>query len=598
MTERAGVNLSNRTGSYVPYQAIFGQGQNVRFNEITVEKFLDEKQVALKVGFYPMGNDFAVLPYLCNFMNDELCGHPITLFGNSGWADGPAGRWTGRIKYHITNELQIQAAAVDSNPLYTMRQDGFKLNFTGNTGVIAPVEFKYQLGKNPSDYGGTYNLGGYYDSSARPNLANPKTFTEGLFGFYFEAAQQIIKWGPENTDGLALFGVFTVSDQNTAKFKNAYDAGFAARGVVPDRPLDILSFGWAGIYINPRFQFRLAEAGSRSRPANRSSSSTTPSSLSPHCFFARASNTTSAPVGHRLIRTPGSSASTSSSLCDGSGSRWPTGGRCSVRGPEALAMRGLPGAARRPGGILRSPHFRAENSVSDKRTKTNSDRIHRLDEQDRSSPVTLHGGMVKRVAGTACPRFLMALALAFGVIASATAPPLSIAAGEAPAEFIQTLGNDLVAEMRSAASLDQKEAYFRQLLRQDFDMDGMSRLVLGPYWRTASLGQQQEFRALLEKHIMLSHGRRLTEASGGDFRVTGSRTDPNGVVVVTGELITPLSARNEVDVQLGMVDGFYRIQDVAFDNVSMVLSYRSEIQSVPSHGEQLEALLTAMREEH
>jgi porin len=261
MTERAGVNLSDRTGSYVPYQSIFGQGQNVRLNEITVEKFLDEKQVALKVGFYPMGNDFAVLPYLCNFTNDELCGHPITLFDNSGWADGPAGRWTGRIKWHITDELQIQAAAVDSNPRYTMRQDGFKLNFTGNTGVIAPVEFKYQLGKNPSDYGGTYNLGGYYDSSARPDLANPKTFTEGLFGFYFEAAQQVIKWGPENTEGLAIFGVFTVSDQNTAKFKNAYDGGIASRGVFPGRELDILSIGWSKIDINPRFQFALAKSG-------------------------------------------------------------------------------------------------------------------------------------------------------------------------------------------------------------------------------------------------------------------------------------------------------------------------------------------------
>lgn len=128
----------------------------MRFNEITLEKFLDEKQVAVKVGFYPMGNDFAVLPYLCNFTNDELCGHPITLFNNSGWADGPAGRWTGRIKYHITDELQFQTAAVDSTPLYTIRQDGFKLNSSGNTGVIAPAEFKYQLGKSPSDYGGTY----------------------------------------------------------------------------------------------------------------------------------------------------------------------------------------------------------------------------------------------------------------------------------------------------------------------------------------------------------------------------------------------------------------------------------------------------------
>ena len=75
-------------------------------------------------------------------------------------------------------------------------------------------------------------------------------------------------------------------------------------------------------------------------------------------------------------------------------------------------------------------------------------------------------------------------------------------------------------------------------------MDGISRFVLGPYWRTASPEQQQEFRVLLEKHIMLSHGRRLAEAGGGDFRGTGSRTDPNGVVFVTGELITPRAERS------------------------------------------------------
>jgi phospholipid transport system substrate-binding protein len=206
--------------------------------------------------------------------------------------------------------------------------------------------------------------------------------------------------------------------------------------------------------------------------------------------------------------------------------------------------------------------------------------------------------MVKRIAGTSFPWFARALTLAFTVIAGAAAPPLATAAGETSAEFIQTLGKDLLAEMSSAASLDQKEAYFHQILRQDFDMDGIARFVLGSYWRTASPEQQQEFRALLENHIMHSHGRRLAEAGGGNFRVTGNRTDPNGVVVLTGEFITPQGARNQVDVQLGIVDGLYRIQDVAFDNVSMASSYRSEIPSVlASHGGQLEALLTAMREE-
>jgi len=94
--------------------------------------------------------------------------------------------------------------------------------------------------------------------------------------------------------------------------------------------------------------------------------------------------------------------------------------------------------------------------MSDKRTKTNSGRIHWLDEQDRSSPVAWH------------------------------AP----AADETPAAFISTIGNDALAEMRSTASLDQKLAYFRQMLSQDFDLDGISRFVLGPYWRTASPEQQ------------------------------------------------------------------------------------------------------------
>jgi len=196
------------------------------------------------------------------------------------------------------------------------------------------------------------------------------------------------------------------------------------------------------------------------------------------------------------------------------------------------------------------------------------------------------------------PRFLRAITVAIAVIAGAVAPPLAAAADETAAEFVRSGANDVLAEMRSAASLDQKAAYFRQVLHQDFDMVGISRFVLGPYWHTASPEQQQEFRVLLEKHIMLSHGRRLAEAGGGDFRVTGSRTDPNGVVFVTGELIAPQGARNKVDFQLGVVDGLYRVQDITIDDVSMVVSYRSEIQAVlASHGGQLGALLTAMREE-
>ena len=97
--------------------------------------------------------------------------------------------------------------------------------------------------------------------------------------------------------------------------------------------------------------------------------------------------------------------------------------------------------------------------MSDKRTKTNSERIHRLDEQDRSSHVAWHAPAVKRVPGSAFPRLLRALTLAFGVTAGAVAPSLAPAADETPAAFISTIGNDALAEMRSTASLDQKLGY-------------------------------------------------------------------------------------------------------------------------------------------
>ena len=263
MTDRAGRSLAaDRTGSYFAYQEIFGQGQNLRFNEITIEKFLLQKELALKVGFYPMGSDFSTLPYVCNFTNVGFCGHPQSEPVNSGWSDAPAGRWGGRAKWHITDELQIQGGVYDVNPRYTLRQDGFKLDFSGNTGVIAPIEIAYQLGKNPEDYGGTYKIGAYYDSSAVPNLADPAVFDQGRQGLYLEAAQQVYKWGPGLRSGLAVFGIFTVSDQNTAKFKHYYEAGAASRGVFPGRDLDILSLGWVRTDINPRFQFQLATAGS------------------------------------------------------------------------------------------------------------------------------------------------------------------------------------------------------------------------------------------------------------------------------------------------------------------------------------------------
>src|SRR6266853_396643 len=93
----------------------------------------------------------------------------------------------------------------------------------------------------------------------------------------------------------------------------------------------------------------------------------------------------------------------------------------------------------------------------------------------------------------------------FVVVAGMMATPGPAAAGEYPADFISALGNQGLAVIRSNAAIDQKAAYFHQMLRQDFDLARISRFGLGPYWRAASEREQQEFSRLLVDHLEPDH---------------------------------------------------------------------------------------------
>ena len=204
----------------------------------------------------------------------------------------------------------------------------------------------------------------------------------------------------------------------------------------------------------------------------------------------------------------------------------------------------------------------------------------------------------KRTAKRTAPslaKLARAYIVALGVIAAASAAPHPATAGEAPAAFINTLGDRALAVIRSDAPLAQKAAYFRQMLRQDFDITGISRFVLGPYWRVASAAQQQEFRNLFEDDLLHFYGRRLAQYDGESFRVTGSRSNPDGAIVES-QLIRPQGPPIEIDWRLGVRDGLYKIDDVAIEGVSMALARRSEFAAVIERdGGQIEGLINLLR---
>jgi hypothetical protein len=121
------------------------------------------------------------------------------------------------------------------------------------------------------------------------------------------------------------------------------------------------------------------------------------------------------------------------------------------------------------------------------------------------------------------------LAVAAAVIAGLSWAPRPAAAEDRPAAFISALGEQAPGVIhRPGLPLAGKAAYFRQPIRQNCDMSGILRFVLGPYWRVANPGERQEFSALLTQRLIHHYGRRLAQDGDGVFVASGSRTGPDG----------------------------------------------------------------------
>ena len=193
------------------------------------------------------------------------------------------------------------------------------------------------------------------------------------------------------------------------------------------------------------------------------------------------------------------------------------------------------------------------------------------------------------------------------LITGGVAPPSPAAAGADPAMFINNLGKQLRV-VSSCTSPEQKLAGIRGLFREDFDIPGLSRLVLGRFWRIFSPSEQQEFLGLFESFVVLIYSERLLEYAdgGGGLRAISSRAEPDGAIVYSeltreagpsvghGPTLHPI----RVDWRLSVRDGMYKISDVIIDGLSMAANGRSQLEGVVErNGGRAQAILAVMRQQ-
>lgn len=181
--------------------------------------------------------------------------------------------------------------------------------------------------------------------------------------------------------------------------------------------------------------------------------------------------------------------------------------------------------------------------------------------------------------------FLKNLILVFSVLMAGWCQQAYAAPPEAAREFVsrmaeRTLG--IIADEK--LTQEQKKADFRKMLQNHFDMDTISRFALGRYWNVATPEQRKEYRKLLNVTIIDVYTDRFDNYQGEKFEVAAARPEAGGDVLVTSYILPQDKPKVKVDWRVREKDGKFRIVDVIVQDVSMVVTKRSDFASVIQRG--------------
>jgi phospholipid transport system substrate-binding protein len=162
--------------------------------------------------------------------------------------------------------------------------------------------------------------------------------------------------------------------------------------------------------------------------------------------------------------------------------------------------------------------------------------------------------------------------------------------------FVGTLGEQAIQVLGPSVSEVQRQARFRELFRNDFDLPGIGQFVLGRYWRVATPQEQKDFLGLFQEYLVRAYSARLGQYGGEPFHVTGAR--PNGAeTIVASQIIRTNGTPIAVDWYLITQGGGFKITDVYVGGVSMKVTQRDEFASViQRNGGRVAALIAQLRQ--
>lgn len=158
------------------------------------------------------------------------------------------------------------------------------------------------------------------------------------------------------------------------------------------------------------------------------------------------------------------------------------------------------------------------------------------------------------------------------------------AAQDGAVAFLDGLKTEVMTEVAAPRLTDsERHRNFRAILQRVFSMDEICQMVLGRYGRNATAEERQEFRQLFEDMLVLTWTQRFRDYTGQGIRF-GAVAVANEDVLVQSEVEGADHQALSVEWRLRGDGGNYRLLDIKAEGASMVLTYRSEYQSILRNG--------------
>lgn len=163
--------------------------------------------------------------------------------------------------------------------------------------------------------------------------------------------------------------------------------------------------------------------------------------------------------------------------------------------------------------------------------------------------------------------------------------------------FIENVATRTVTILKDPAlGKDAKLDRLVAMLDDTTNLQLVAQLVLGRYWRTATPAQRTEYVRLFEAVLIKAMARRLNSYGGETFVIANARSIDERDAEVETQVVRPTGgAPIRIKWRVRQEGGRFAIVDIVAEDVSMVVTYRSEVAEIVSR-DGMEGLIAAMHE--